>query len=79
MIGCMSHLLLDEERTFPCTRTISEAVRQNFTQRSRTDYTRHVASAQSQFPKRFEWQHFNLIVNGYSQWASRGMFDVITT
>ena len=29
MIVCTSQLLLDKERTFPCTNAISEAMRQN--------------------------------------------------
>ena len=39
VVGCTSHGLLDKERTFPCTRAVSEGMRQNCTRRLRTDYT----------------------------------------
>ena len=40
VIGCTSHELLDKERTFPCTRAVSEAMRRNCTRHLRTDYTK---------------------------------------
>ena len=44
VIGRASHELLYEERTFPCTRTISEAMRQKCTRRLRTDYKLYVCT-----------------------------------
>ena len=39
VIGCTCHELLDKECTFPCTRAVSKAMKQNCTWRLRTDYT----------------------------------------
>ena len=38
VIGCTSHELLDREGTFPCTRVIREAMRQNCTWPLKTGY-----------------------------------------